>query len=255
MKSLHVGRRGLGLCSVAVMLAACGGSQPPSGVPGAFDRIAQNRSVGLVNASAPQLPERALTEPQYKVASPLMFVVNFSTPSGLGNVVVYDPKTNDPNPLAVITAEISSPNGDCVNSTGTLYVGSDPGSGPGWISEYAPGKTKPFKTITDGLDGPAFCAIDGQGNLWVTNNGGAANVTEYWKGSTRPHMASPCATATVGAPASAALARIPAPALRRVMNRPLLCAFGTFVDRRADHWPATAFSTARRTSVSKSGSL
>ena len=96
MKSLHVGRRGLGLCSVAVMLAACGGSQPPSGVPGAFDRIAQNRSVGLVNASAPQLPERALTEPQYKVASPLMFVVNFSTPSGLGNVVVYDPKTNDP---------------------------------------------------------------------------------------------------------------------------------------------------------------
>jgi hypothetical protein len=157
-------------------------------VPGSFNTIAQNLSVRRPNASAPELPEQASTKPQNKVASPLMFVVNFSTPSGLGNVVIYDPKTNDPRPLAVITAEISSPNGDCVDGTGTLYVGSDPGSGPGWISEYAPGKTKPFKTITDGLDGPALCTIDGQGNLWVTNNGGAANVTEYLKGSTKPHM-------------------------------------------------------------------
>jgi serine/threonine-protein kinase len=42
--------------------------------------------------------------------------------------------------------------------------------------------------VTDGIDQPAFCAIDSQGNLWLANNGGAPNVTEYLKGSTRPHL-------------------------------------------------------------------
>ena len=187
MRISGVGRYALTSCVALAFLAGCGGSQPPISAPGSFDSITENLSVRQLNA-ARGLPEWALTKPRYKITSQLMFVVNFTTPSGLGNVVVYDPKMNDPNPIAVITTGIDEPNGDCVDGSGTLYVGSDPGSGAGWISEYAPGKTKPFKTITDGLDGPALCTIDGQGNLWVTNNGGAANVTEYLKGSTEPHV-------------------------------------------------------------------
>jgi hypothetical protein len=182
------GRNVLTSCVAAAMLAGCSGPQPSTSAPGSFDKVTQSRSVGLLYASALRLPQRASAKPQYKAASPLMFVVNFITNSGVGNVVVYDPATNDPNPIAVITSGINQPNGDCVDASGTLYVGNDPGSGPGWVSEYTTGKTKPFKTITDGLDGPALCTIDGQGNLWVTNNGGAANVTEYLKGSTKPHM-------------------------------------------------------------------
>ena len=187
MKISGFSRHALSAYVAAAMLAGCGGSQPPIGATGSFDKVTQNRSIGLLNASAQRLSELALARPQYAAPSQLMFVVNFSTPSGVGNVVVYDPKTNDPNPIALITAGINEPNGDCVDASGTLYVGSDPGSS-GWISEYAVGKTKPFKTITDGIDQPALCTIDGQGNLWVTNNGGAANVTEYLKGSTKPHM-------------------------------------------------------------------
>jgi sugar lactone lactonase YvrE len=186
MKSLDFGRYALCNCAAAALLAACGGSQPPIAAPGSLDKITQNRSVGLLYPSGMGLAQKASANPQYKAASPLMFVVNFITSSGLGNVVVYDPKTNDPKPLAAITTGIDEPNGDCVDASGTLYVGNDPGSS-GWISEYAADKTKPFKTITDGLDGPALCTTDGQGNLWVTNNGGAANVTEYLKGSTKPH--------------------------------------------------------------------
>ncbi len=36
------------------------------------------------------------------------------------------------------------------------------------------------------MDTPAYCAIDSNGNLWVTNIGGA-NVTEYLYGSKKPH--------------------------------------------------------------------
>ena len=167
------------------MLAGCGGSQPPIGGLGSFTRIAENRTVPAYG-SPPERPQESLTKPQYKVTSTLVFIVNFSSQSGTGNVVIYNPKKKDPNPLAVITAGISSPNGDCVDASGTVFVGSD-GNGPGWISEYIAGQTKPFKTITDGLDGPALCTIDVKGNLWVTNNGGTPNVTEYLKGSTKPH--------------------------------------------------------------------
>lgn len=171
------------ICLTVSLLTACGGSQPLIGVP--LDRVVQTRTIRPVNGS-PVVPGRTWTEAQYKVASALMFVVNWSTQSGFGNVVVYDPKTKDPSPIATITAGIDQPNGDCVDAAGTLYVGSDPGSS-GWISEYSAGKTKPFKTITGGLDQPAFCTIDDKGDLWVTNNGGVPTVEEYLKGATRPH--------------------------------------------------------------------
>ncbi len=48
------------------------------------------------------------------------------------------------------------------------------------------GQTNPLKIITAGINTPAFCAIDGAGNLWVTNIG-LNDVAEYDKGSTKPH--------------------------------------------------------------------
>jgi DNA-binding beta-propeller fold protein YncE len=158
----------------ATLLAGCGGSQPPVGVPGA---VPQSREMARWDTNA---------APAYKASKPLLFVVNFDSPP-YDAVTIYDPRVNNAGPLAVINTGLSSPNGDCVDGDGTLYVGSDPGSGPGWIAEYALGQTKPFKTITDGIDGPALCAIDSAGNLWVANNGGPATVTEYLRGSTSPH--------------------------------------------------------------------
>lgn len=40
--------------------------------------------------------------------------------------------------------------------------------------------------ITKDIDYPGYCAIDASGNLWVANIGGD-DVTEYLKGSTKPH--------------------------------------------------------------------
>jgi serine/threonine-protein kinase len=115
----------------------------------------------------------------------LLYVAN-SDPPPYSSVSIYNPLVNDPTPTAVITKGLLDPVGGCIDSVGTLYVTNEPGSGLGWVSEYALGETKPLRTITEGFNIPAFCAIDSQGNLWVANIGGPT-ITEYVKGSAKPH--------------------------------------------------------------------
>jgi hypothetical protein len=131
------------------------------------------------------MPHGALYPP-YRVARPLLYVVNYPAYYPAGNVVVYRATAKDPAPLAEISDGISEPGGDCIDSSGTLYVTNQPPDKAGWVSEYALGHVHPSKTITRGIETPAFCAIDGQGDLWVTNHG-QVNVTEYKKGSTKPY--------------------------------------------------------------------
>jgi sugar lactone lactonase YvrE len=155
------------------MLAGCG-SQPPIGVPGAMPQ---------------SLTESAQTTTSqgrgYKITPPLLYVTNVTQADN--DVKVYDPDAKDAAPLAVISDKIDTPNGDCIDSKGTLYVTNEPSDGPGWISEYPLGKTVASKVVTDGVSTPAFCAIDADGNLWVTNLG-LNDVAEYLYGSSKPHV-------------------------------------------------------------------
>ena len=158
------------------LLAGCGGSPPPIGAPGAMQQS---------HAIATRV-ERGAQTPDYKVSGPLLYVTNFDAPP-YDDVTIFDAKENKPTPIAVINTDASQSNGDCIDASGTLYVGNDPVSNLGWVSEYALGQTKPLRIITQGINTPAFCAIDAKGNLWVTNFG-AATVTEYLKGATAPHF-------------------------------------------------------------------
>ena len=124
----------------------------------------------------------AKTAPGYKTSGPLLYVSNCTN----SNVTVYHAGAKDPAPIVTISNSLNGPAGDCVDSKGTLYVMNEPANGPGWISEYALGKTKAFKFITKGVSTPAFCTIDSMDNLWVSNIGGP-NVTEYLYGSKAPH--------------------------------------------------------------------
>lgn len=175
------------IIGASALFAGCGGSQAPMEAPSVIRSIPEDRAASEFPHLAPGADRSTAERPGYSVSTPLLYVVDYTTNSGVGDVKVYDAKANDPSPIAVITSGLYLPNGDCIDGDGTLYVGSDPASGSGWISEYALGKTEPFATITNGIDGPAFCAIDSHGNLWVANNSGPPNVTEYLKGSTTPH--------------------------------------------------------------------
>jgi hypothetical protein len=169
MKSLDFTRHVSRSCVAIVMLAGCGGSQPPIGAPGAMAQTTD---------SYPHSQSH-----DYKVTPPLLYVAN-STPTD-NDLRVYHLGARDPAPIATITQGIEDPNGDCIDGHGTLYVTNDPASGPGWVSEYRLGKTAPSKTIEDGIATPAYCAIDAKGNLWVTNVA-LNDVAEYLYGSTKP---------------------------------------------------------------------
>jgi hypothetical protein len=183
MIGLNLGRYALCSCAAAAMLVSCGGSQPPIGAPGGAIGAFNSRAMQFVPSPVKRLARNART-PDYKASGALLYVTN--TDPLYNSVTIYDAKEDQPSPVAIITADIDEPSGDCIDADGTLYVTNEPGSGLGWVSEYALGKTKTLRVITNGINTPAFCAIDARGNLWVTNIGGPA--TEYLKGSTVPHF-------------------------------------------------------------------
>jgi hypothetical protein len=171
------------LCiSVATaLLAGCGGSQPPIGAPATVPQGSAITSQPDRGGSwmLPEAKTGAATE--NKARGPLLYVTNYT----YNTVTVYPANAKNPAPIATIAGGLNAPVGDCLDRQGTLYVTNEPISGPGWVTEYPPGKTTPSKVITDGMSTPAFCAIDSNGNLWVTNIGGP-NATEYLYGSKKP---------------------------------------------------------------------
>lgn len=176
-------RYALGISAAAALLAGCSGSQLPVGKPGAMPQSQ------VITTHADRSGSGMLQRPstggfsEYKVSGPLLYVTNYTS----NNVTVYPANAKDPAPIATISDGLNSPNGDCLDRQGTLYVTNDPASGPGWVSEYPLGKTTRSKVITNGMSTPAFCANDSKGNLWVTNIGGP-NATEYLYGSKKPRV-------------------------------------------------------------------
>src|SRR5579863_3360857 len=182
MKDLEFGRITLSSCVAAAMLAGCGGSQPAIGAPGAMPQTSA-LAAHAGRGTSWMIGAPVATSSNYKTSAPLLYVVNAT--ADYNDVKMYHAAAKDPRPKEVISDDLSTPFGDCIDSDGTLYVVNEP-AGPGWVTEFPDGKSKPSKIIKDGINTPAFCAIDANGNLWVTNIGGQ-NVTEYQKGSSKPH--------------------------------------------------------------------
>ncbi len=159
----------LTVSAVAALLAGCGAPQAPLGAP----VFKESGTVG----------QRA-SGSTYKVGRGLLFVANSDPEYPYDDILVYDAKKRNPSPLVVIRDGVSQPSDACVDGSRTLYVVNDGGSGS--ISEYPLGKASPSKTISTGVDEPAFCAIDHRGDLWVTNIN-ARDVAEYLPGANAPH--------------------------------------------------------------------
>jgi serine/threonine-protein kinase len=163
------------------LLTGCGASQSIA-VAGAAPRSYAFTGQPERAESSMLTAARTAGSPEYKAVGPLVFVSNTS----YTGVTVYRAKSKDPAPIANILNDVDSPPGDCLDKNGTLYVTNQPINGNGWVSEYPLGKTTASNVITNGTFTPAACAIDSNGNLWVTNIGGP-NVTEYLHGSENPH--------------------------------------------------------------------
>jgi hypothetical protein len=121
-----------------------------------------------------------------------LWVADSKGGTGTGSVLEYaSPYTALPK--LTITTDMNGPIFLAFNKSGDLFVGncggSCVGSGAGNVLEFAPPYTGTPTIITTGTDGPDGVAVDGSGNLFVSNYGGG-NVTEY----AAPYTGSPTAT-------------------------------------------------------------
>jgi YVTN family beta-propeller protein len=166
------------IAALAVASAGCSGAQKSLALSPQGPAVTKPRSSLHTGTGAAYLmPQTAhRVHAAYDSKKALLFVANFGHTD---SVEVYDSKTNEQ--IATITVGVQSPEGVCLDKDLTLYVVNE--NLP--LAEYKAGQTSPFQEITQGLDYPAFCAIDSSGNLWVTN-ALSPNVTEYPKGKTSP---------------------------------------------------------------------
>lgn len=164
MNSLRSVRNMLCTSVAAALLAGCGGSQPPIGVPSA---MSQSRTIAMhgERGGSWMLPEATRGDLLYASDNKYGVVLAYSYPRGrmVGELRGFPAK----------------PAGLCSDASGNVYVTTQ-GNGktiyPSYIYEYAHGGTNPIGTLTD--PGTANgCAVDPTtGNLAVTNYGTNSNV-------------------------------------------------------------------------------
>jgi hypothetical protein len=181
---VSLGPFALALVAASALLTGCGGSQTPIGAPGAIPQTSA-LAMHVERGTSWMLPGPSTgRSAHYAASGSLLYVTNLNPV--YNDVTVYHAGGRNPTPIATISDDLNGPAGDCLDSHGTLYVTNEPINYAGSVVEYAFGKTAAFRVITEGIDTPAFCAIDGDENLWVTKIGGP-NATEYLHGTKKPH--------------------------------------------------------------------
>jgi hypothetical protein len=122
------------------------------------------------NGTAQSLPSAPVTGYQdlsRETTTAAFYVSDLST-----SVRIYptDANPNDPQPLAVLTQEITQSDGLWVDKKGTTYVvnGCCPGSPPS-VVEFKRGQMAPSLRITEGLNQPGSVAVNSNGTVYVTD--------------------------------------------------------------------------------------
>jgi hypothetical protein len=154
-----------GLCAVSnciatALLAACNGSQPPIGAPGAMQQ-SQSIATHATHGRGWMLPEAKSDDLLYASDSAASTVYVFSYPRG--------------HLVGTLTG-FYEPSGMCVDNSGDVWI-TNPS--PSELIEYSHGGTQPIATLADAAGIPLGCSVDPTtGNLAVTNDA-PGNVAIY----------------------------------------------------------------------------
>ncbi len=161
MKTFDFSRHALGL-SAAAMLAACGGSQPPTGAPAAMP---QSRAIATHahRGGSRMLPEAESRTLLYVATGDNVYVLSYPYGKLIGSLNV-------------------SGSNLCSDTNGNVFI---PTSGY-VILEYAHGGLYPIQTLHGG-DIPLGCAVDPtSGNLAVTQEGSGAGEVAIFSNAKEP---------------------------------------------------------------------
>jgi hypothetical protein len=149
-------------CVAAALLAGCGGSQPPTGAPGAMP---QSRAIATrANRGASwMLPEAKNTDLLYVATGDNVYILSYPHGKLIGSLNV-------------------SGSNLCSDTNGNVFI---PTSGY-VILEYAHGGLYPIQTLHGG-DIPLGCAVDpASGNLAVTQEGSGAGEVAIFPNAKEP---------------------------------------------------------------------
>jgi hypothetical protein len=168
MRTLGYYHSASGICIAVAMLAGCGGSQPPTGTPGAMQQSAAQKG-------ALQSHSRMALQAKH---GDLLYVSD-----NLGNnVYVFSYPTG--NVVGKLTG-FGNPLGECVDTAGDIWIVN---SSPPEMVEYAHGGTSPIATLSDPGEEPSGCSVDPTtGNLAVANHY-PGNVAIYQQAKGTPTL-------------------------------------------------------------------
>src|ERR1700722_1611021 len=180
--------RALSACAV-VMLAGCGGSQPPVGTPGAMPQTSaiathadRGKSWMLPGAKSEKLQRQ---RSQAIVASTKHLrqdLIYFASPDKNSVYIYTYPKGAF---VGTLTGFIS-PNGECSDLEGNIFIvaASNQSDTSSTIYEFAHGSSAPFATLSD-PDKAYACAVDpSSGSLAVVGD----SVAIFQNASGEPRM-------------------------------------------------------------------
>ena len=151
------GRYALCSCVAAAIFAGCGGSQPPTGAPGAMQQ-SQAVATRADRGKSWMLPEAKNDD--------LLYVSSVAESSSQQYVYVL---SFPQGKLVGKLGPFSQPGYECVDSSGDVFITNATSGSEGEILEYAHGRKTPIATLDDpGL--PQACSVDTTtGNLAVAN--------------------------------------------------------------------------------------
>jgi hypothetical protein len=139
----------LSLSATAVFLAACGGSQPPIGAPGAMPQTSA-LATRAERGTSWMLPEAK--------KQPLIYIT--ATGSPLVSVFTFAGRL-------VGQLDVGSPQGECADNAGDVWIAN---TGASEMVEYAHGGKEPISTLEDPGQQPAGCSVNTTtGDLAVAN--------------------------------------------------------------------------------------
>ena len=179
----------LGVCSVAAMLAGCGGSQGPTVSQGPVI-ISQAARGPMPQASPLFVPSSKAKPPGWLSPEAIrsakavyyIYVADYYN----SEILIYPESGKLQSPIGMISSGVASPWGLYVSQNAdqnaNLFVAN---SGGNSVTVYPAGSTSPSATYSQDLSRPLYPIVDSSGDLFVSNaNNGT--VVEYPPGSTTP---------------------------------------------------------------------
>src|SRR5271165_3994318 len=122
------------------------------------------------NQIGPQIKGQSNDVRTAKAAGRVMYIADIDGQPGVGQIHVYTASLKNPQPVRMITNGTGRPFGLWVDDKNVLYAANESNKYPASVTEFKPGASAPFFTITNFKGEPQSVAVDAQHNVFVNES-------------------------------------------------------------------------------------